>query len=335
MQNCFGAPLKLKQVWHKTDECKRYNSFSNNSLSDTCTWAAASKTVPSNMRKKRILRSSCACARYYPGLVSLLTYNVVSNHSVCGHGRPWSDCADAQADLGLCCPHAPEDTLVHCTARILSYDENLQDRYIDLDQWKRFHDVTNLNAYIQAQDQPVKPNILIIAFVVRRYIPQYHRILLPATSENIPSYVCVWTATSENVLHVCTLSEYSDQTAHSRSLIRIFTGHILKRQKMPNFFKRTTITLLRLGGYAGWSESLLAAHVRKNGFSRDVAVPRNPVSRKRWPDTCTIAWLLGLVWDFALRIYQKHLFAFRYLHVPLPMGSLIFCLQTMCKLQSN
>ena len=29
---------------------------------------------------------------------------VVSNDSVCGQQRPWSDCADAQSDLGLSCP---------------------------------------------------------------------------------------------------------------------------------------------------------------------------------------------------------------------------------------
>ena len=30
---------------------------------------------------------------------------------------PRSDCADAQADLGFCCPHMPEDTFSHGAAR--------------------------------------------------------------------------------------------------------------------------------------------------------------------------------------------------------------------------
>ena len=38
-------------------------------------------------------------------------HSVVFNDSVSGQWRPWSDCADAQADLGLRCSHMPEDTL--------------------------------------------------------------------------------------------------------------------------------------------------------------------------------------------------------------------------------
>ena len=39
-----------------------------------------------------------------------LRWTIVSNDSICGQRRRWSDCADAQADLGLRCPHMPEDT---------------------------------------------------------------------------------------------------------------------------------------------------------------------------------------------------------------------------------
>ena len=35
---------------------------------------------------------------------------------------------------------------------------------------------------------------------------------------------------------------------------------------MQSFFMRTTKTLIRLGGCAGWSESPLGAHVRRYGF---------------------------------------------------------------------
>ena len=41
-------------------------------------------------------------------------------------------------------------------------------------------------------------------------------------------------------------SEDSDQTAHSRSLIRIFTGRILDCQWCKVFFQRTTRTVIRL-----------------------------------------------------------------------------------------
>ena len=54
--------------------------------------------------------SSCACVKYYPGLWSPFIHSVVSNDSVSGQWRLWSDCADAQADLGLRCTHIPEDT---------------------------------------------------------------------------------------------------------------------------------------------------------------------------------------------------------------------------------
>ena len=37
-------------------------------------------------------------------------HSVASNDSVSGHGRPRSDCVDAQAGLGLRCPHMSEDT---------------------------------------------------------------------------------------------------------------------------------------------------------------------------------------------------------------------------------
>ena len=45
-------------------------------------------------------------------------HSVVSNNSFNGQRRPWSDCADAQADRGLRCPHMPEDTFSHDAADI-------------------------------------------------------------------------------------------------------------------------------------------------------------------------------------------------------------------------
>ena len=47
---------------------------------------------------------------YHPGLYSSFIHSVVFIDSVSGQWRPWSDCASAQSDLGLRCPHTPKDT---------------------------------------------------------------------------------------------------------------------------------------------------------------------------------------------------------------------------------
>ena len=61
------------------------------------------------MRKIRRFRSVCTCTKYHPGFFSPIMYSVISNDSYRGQWRSWSDCADAQADLGLRCSHMPED----------------------------------------------------------------------------------------------------------------------------------------------------------------------------------------------------------------------------------
>ena len=63
-------------------------------------------------------RSSCACAKYHLGLCSPFIISLVSSDYVSGQRRPWSDCASAQSDLGLRCPHMPEDTFLPGEARI-------------------------------------------------------------------------------------------------------------------------------------------------------------------------------------------------------------------------
>ena len=68
------------------------------------------------MRKMHRIISSCACAKYHPGLCYPFIHFVISKDSVNGQWRPWSDCADAQADLGLRCPHMPEYTFLHGAA---------------------------------------------------------------------------------------------------------------------------------------------------------------------------------------------------------------------------
>ena len=71
--------------------------------------------MSSNVRK-RAFRSSCACAKSRADPCSPFLHSVVSNDSVSGQGKPWSDCADAQADMGLRCPHMPEDKFPHGAA---------------------------------------------------------------------------------------------------------------------------------------------------------------------------------------------------------------------------
>ena len=76
---------------------------------------APSENVSSSMRKIYRFGSSCACAKYHPGLCSQWIHSVVhvSNEAVSGQRRSRSDCAKMQADLGLHCPHFPEDTFSH------------------------------------------------------------------------------------------------------------------------------------------------------------------------------------------------------------------------------
>ena len=75
------------------------------------------RKFPSNMCRTRRLRLSCSCAKYHPGLCPPFIHCVISNDSVSGQWRPWSDCADAQSDLGLGCPYIPENTISHGAAQ--------------------------------------------------------------------------------------------------------------------------------------------------------------------------------------------------------------------------
>ena len=64
---------------------------------------------------KKYLRT---CAKYAQNQFILrmrkVSAVVVSNDSVNGQWRPWSDCADAQADLGLRCQHMPGPVFPCC-----------------------------------------------------------------------------------------------------------------------------------------------------------------------------------------------------------------------------
>ena len=81
-------------------------------------WATTGEKVSSNMPKMYRFRLSCTYAKYHTGLFSPFIHSVVFNDSFRGQWRPWSDCMDLQADLGLHCPHIPKDTFSHDTAQI-------------------------------------------------------------------------------------------------------------------------------------------------------------------------------------------------------------------------
>ena len=70
------------------------------------------------MRTMCAFASSCACTKSYPGIFFPLKHSLAANDSVCGQQRPWSDFANAQADLGRRCPHMPKDTFLHGAAKI-------------------------------------------------------------------------------------------------------------------------------------------------------------------------------------------------------------------------
>ena len=69
-------------------------------------------------------------------LLSILILFIVPNDSVSGQRRPWSDCADAQAVLGLRCPHMPEDTCsrgaANMTASPTNANSEISTAFVDL-----------------------------------------------------------------------------------------------------------------------------------------------------------------------------------------------------------
>ena len=95
----------------------------------TYIWATSSKKVPSSIRKMCGLT-----AKFHPGLCYSLKHSVVSIDSVCRQRRPWSDCADALSDQGLCCLHTFKDMFsVHSLSAnfmMSQYNDNVVSEYI-------------------------------------------------------------------------------------------------------------------------------------------------------------------------------------------------------------
>ena len=65
--------------------------------------------------------------KYSPGICSSFIHSIVPNDSVNGQRRSESDCADAQADLGIRCPHMPEDRFSHGAPISFGHMRNVKD----------------------------------------------------------------------------------------------------------------------------------------------------------------------------------------------------------------
>ena len=77
-------------------------------------WAISLERENRPRQAKECLRTCVKCVdlqhpahtqKPHPGICYLLKHSVLLNDSDSGQWRPWSDCANAQADLGLLCPH--------------------------------------------------------------------------------------------------------------------------------------------------------------------------------------------------------------------------------------
>ena len=77
------------------------------------------KGVLEHAQNAQIQISPHAPAKFHSGICFPLIHAVVSNDSVSGQRRPWSDCAGAPSDLGLRLPHMPEDTVSHVAANLM------------------------------------------------------------------------------------------------------------------------------------------------------------------------------------------------------------------------
>ena len=78
--------------------------------------------------KQKYLRACANCtdsdsylvrAKSHPVISLPFIYSVIANDSVSGQQRPCSDCADAQADLGLRCMNIPEEMFSLGAAQIM------------------------------------------------------------------------------------------------------------------------------------------------------------------------------------------------------------------------
>ena len=102
--------VKLTTLWTTGPRSLQADLGIHMGLKTHCIWSAQIEKASSNMHKMCRFRSSCTFAKYN---CSPFIHSVVSNDSVSGRCRPWSDCMDEKADLGLCCLHVPNDMFSH------------------------------------------------------------------------------------------------------------------------------------------------------------------------------------------------------------------------------
>ena len=162
--------------------------------------------------------------------------------------------SDAQADLGLRCPHMPKDMFSHRTAHMI----------IALFPWR--------STFILSCPHHFSPfphtgwHVMEILSTVSRYQfirPDCHHIITVAALINI-SNNHFSPQLQENYFWTRVPSEYSDQPAHSRSLISIFTGRLFWVVKDAKFLDPDNEDLCAC---ADWFEFPLGAHVRRYVFS--------------------------------------------------------------------
>ena len=120
LQILLGALTILTIIACQKQVIKLFSKRLNRDFFWKHSWVASSERAPSNLRKMRRFRSSCAWAKYHPGLCSPFIHFIVYYNSGSRQWRPWSDCVDAQADLGLRCRHMPEGTFLHGPAHVYS-----------------------------------------------------------------------------------------------------------------------------------------------------------------------------------------------------------------------
>ena len=70
--------------------------------------------------QKHIFRFIPRICKCHSGICFPLIHSLMSNDYVSGQRRPWSDCEDGQADLGLRCSHLPKDTFSIGAAHLIT-----------------------------------------------------------------------------------------------------------------------------------------------------------------------------------------------------------------------
>ena len=119
------AQADLSLCWTHIDYCRKCCDLYHISFRYIHTiWCAAHVKGPYTICEQRRSRSACAFVQSDYSILCSSTYTTVSIDSVSGQWRPWSACANAQADLGLRCPQIAWGPFM-CVAhhmQLLTYD---------------------------------------------------------------------------------------------------------------------------------------------------------------------------------------------------------------------